>query len=257
MDREPLMRRKLEEVMRGISEVNVVGSFKNSEKALEYAEENRVEFALLDTEMSQMSGLALGRKLKEVCPGIVLVYMTGDILQLEDIIRMKADYCILKPCGRCDIEDAVKRAILLSKRQEKQLKVRMFGRFDVFYNGEVLYFKNAKSKELLALCMDRCGGNVSMEESIDKLWPERAYDEKVKRLYRKAVMNLQRTLQDTGVTEFFQTGRGCCHISTEKVECDYYTYLEKPDKNSKMFQGKYLFDYSWGEETLANLMNID
>ena len=93
MDREPLMRRKLEEVMRGISEVNVVGSFKNSEKALEYAEENRVEFALLDTEMSQMSGLALGRKLKEVCPGIVLVYMTGAILQLEDIRRMASISC--------------------------------------------------------------------------------------------------------------------------------------------------------------------
>lgn len=255
VDNEPLMRRKLEEIMRGIREVDVVGSFKNSEKALEYAEENTVEFALLDTEMPVMDGLDLGRKLQKVCPGIVLIYITENTDRLADILKMKADYCIMKPCGRGDIEDAAKRASLLAERQKKQLKVQMFGRFDVFLNGKVLYFKNAKSKELLALCMDRCGGNVSMEEVIDKLWPERVYDEKVKRLYRKAVMNLHGTLNEKGITEFFQTERGSCHISKEEVECDYYTYLVEPEKNGGMFRGEYLFDYSWGEETLANLMN--
>ena len=29
----------------------------------------------------------------------------------------------------------------------------------------------------------------------------------------------------------------------------------EPEKNSRLFQGEYLFDYSWGEETLALLMN--
>lgn len=255
VDNEPLMRRKLEDVMKDIREVDVVGSFKNSENALEYAEENTVEFALLNTEMPVMDGLDLGRKLKEVCPGIVLIYITENSDRLVDIVKMKADYCIMKPCSSEDIKDAAQRAELLAKRQKKRLKVQMFGRFDVFLDGKVLYFKNAKSKELLALCMDRCGGNVSMEEVIDKLWPERVYDEKVKRLYRKAVMNLQGTLKEEGITEFFQTKRGSCHIMKEDVECDYYTYLIEPEKGSRLFQGEYLFDYSWGEETLANLMH--
>lgn len=250
------MQRKLETVMRSIREVDVVGSFGNSEKALEYAEENRVEFALLDTEMPVMNGLDLGRKLKKIYPGIVLIYITGNSDRLEDIIKMKADYCIIKPCRKGDIEDAAERAKLLFRRQKKQLKVQMFGRFDVFLDGKAIYFSNAKSKELLALCMDRCGGNVSMEEAIDKLWPDRAYDEKVKRLYRKAVMNLQGTLKGEGITEFFQTKRGICYIAKEDVECDYYTYLMKPERNRGLFQGKYLFDYSWGEETLANLIDI-
>lgn len=255
VDSEPLMRQKLEEVMNGIREVDVVGSFKNSEKALEYAEENTVEFALLDTEMPVMDGLDLGRKLQKICPGIVLIYITENSARLADILKMKADYCIMKPCGREEIVEAAERAKLLCKRQKKRVTVQMFGRFDVFLNEEVLYFKNAKSKELLALCMDRCGGNVSMEEVIDKLWPERIYDEKVKRLYRKAVMNLQGTLKEKGIMDFFQTERGNCHISKTGVECDYYTYLVEPEKNDRMFRGEYLFDYSWGEETLANLMN--
>lgn len=241
--------------MRDIGDVDVVGSFKSPESALEYAERNTVEFALLDTEMPVMDGLELGKKLQKACPGIVLIYITENSNRFPDMLKMKADYCILKPWERADIEDAAKRAKLLSKRQKKQLAARMFGRFDLFLNGKALYFKNAKSKELLALCMDRCGGSVSMEEAIDKLWPERAYDEKVKGLYRKAVMNLHGTLRETGVTEFFQTKRGSCHISRAEVECDYYTYLVEPEKHAKMFSGEYLFDYSWGEETLANLMD--
>lgn len=250
------MQHKLETVMKSIREVDVVGSFGNSEKALEYAEENKVEFALLNTEMPVMDGLDLGRELKKIYPGIVLIYITGNSDRLVDLIKMKADYCIIEPCQKKDIEDAAERAKLLSRRQKKPLNVQMFGRFDVFLNGKVIYFHNAKAKELLALCMDRCGGNVSMEEAIDKLWPDRTYDEKVKRLYRKAVMNLQGTLKGEGITEFFQTKRGNCCIMKEDVECDYYTYLIEPERNRDMFQGKYLFDYSWGEETLANLMNI-
>ena len=255
VDHEPLMRQELETIMKGIREVNVVGSFRNSEHALEYAEDNIVEFALLNTEMPKMDGLDLGRKLREVRPGVVLIYITESRDRLFDLLKMRADYCIMKPYSRDDIEDAAKRARLLAVRQKKTVTVRMFGRFDVFVNGKALYFKNAKSKELLALCMDRRGGNVSMEEAVDKLWPERAYDEKVKRLYRKAVMNLQGTLKENGITELFQTGRGSCQISRGEVECDYFTYLAEPEKNREMFQGDYLFDYSWGEETLANLMD--
>ena len=255
VENEPLIRQKLEKMLRGIREVNVVGSFGDSEKALEYAEENIVEFALLNTELYPNDGLDLGRNLRKVRPGIVLIYITKNTDRLVDVLKMKADYCIMVPYGREDIEDAVERAKLLIKRQKKCVTVRMFGRFDVFVDGRLLYFKNAKSKELLALCMDRCGGSVSMEEAVDKLWPERVYDEKVKRLYRKAVMNLQGALKEKGITELFQTKRGSCHISSDEVECDYFTYLVESEKNSRMFQGEYLFDYSWGEETLANLMN--
>lgn len=255
VDNEPLMRRKLETMVEDIREVDVAGSFGSSREALRYAEKNNVEFAILDTEMPEINGLDLGRKLKDTCPGIVLIYTTKKCERLAEVIRMKADYCIMKPYDQYDIEDAAKRAMLLCRRQKKHLTVQMFGRFDVFLDGEVIYFRNAKSKELLALCMDRCGGNVSMEEVIDKLWPDRAYDEKVKRLYRKAVMNLHGTLKENGVAEFFQTARGSCHISKDEVECDYYTYMVEPEKNEKMFHGDYLFDYSWGEETLANLMN--
>lgn len=255
VDDDPGYVLRLEKEFRDIREVEVVGSFRNPRQALEYAEENTVEFALLDIRMPEMDGLELGRRLKEIYPGMVLIYVTGYSDHVVDVLRMKADYCIMKPYDRCDIEDATQRACLLSRRQRKTIAVRMFGRFDLFCGGMAVYFKNAKSKELLALCFDHCGGSVAMEEAIDKLWPERVYDEKVKKLYRKAVMNLQETLRPRGIRNLFRTGRGSCCILKEEVDCDYYAYLEDPLKNDVLFRGEYLFDYSWGEETLASLLN--
>ena len=86
---------------------------------------------------------------------------------------MKADFYIFKPYSSKDIEDAIYRARLLAVRQRKRIAVRTFGRFDVFAAGRPICFKNAKSKELLALCVDRRGGEVMMDEAIDMLWPER------------------------------------------------------------------------------------
>lgn len=254
VDDELISMEQFEEECKLIKDINIVGKFDNPKKALEFAKKNRVDFALLDVEMPEMNGLELGKYLKEIHPNIILIYVTGYTKYVVDTMKLKADYCIMKPYDEKDIEDAVVRAKLLSKRLNKKIRIQMFGRFDVFVDDEVLHFQNKKSKELLALCMDHKGGMVSMEEVIDKLWPERLYDEKVKRLYRKAVICVQEVLDKAGIGQIFINKRGKCHVVTSGIECDYYTYLENPAENVDLFQEEYLFDYEWGEETLAQLM---
>ena len=75
-----------------------------------------------------------------------------------------------KPYDRKDIEEVLERARLLARRQNKRVYFRTFGRFDMFVDGRAVYFENAKAKELLALCVDRRGGIVTIEEAADKLW---------------------------------------------------------------------------------------
>ena len=238
VDDELLSMEQFEEECRGIPEINVVGKFDNPEDALTYAKSNRVDFALLDVEM----------------PHMILIYVTGYTQYVVDVMKIKADYCIMKPYDEKDIKDAIERAKLLSKRQEKRVRVQMFGRFDVFVDDKVLHFQNKKSKELLALCMDHKGGIVTMEEATDKLWPDRPYDERVKRLYRKAIGSVQEVLEEAGINGFFESGRGSCHVHIGDIQCDYYTYLSNPVQYEDLFQEEYLFDYEWGEETLAQLM---
>ena len=256
VDDELLSMEEFEMECRDIKDIEIVGKFSRPTEALEYAQNNPIDFALLDVEMPEMNGIELGKKLREIHCEIILIYITGYSKYFVDAMKMKADYCIMKPYDKQDIEDAIRRAKLLSRRQEKRIQVRMLGRFNVFVEGEPVHFGNAKSKELLALCMDHMGGEVSMEEAIDKLWPDREYDEKVKKMYRKAVIFLQKTLAGHNASDIFETNRGSCHVLVKKIDCDYFKYMEDKEKNEELFKGEYLFDYSWGEERIAELMDF-
>ncbi len=139
---------------------------------------------------------------------------------------------------------------------ERIVRAVTFGRFDLFSGNECVRFSCRKSKELLALCVDRCGGLVTMEEAIDKLWPERVYDHRVKQLYRKAVCELRKVFERIGLSEAFVTGRGNCFIQPEYFQCDYFDFLKGIDGDFPPFYGEYLYDFSWAEETLAKLEYI-
>lgn len=136
----------------------------------------------------------------------------------------------------------------------KHVRAVTFGRFDIFVDNEPVIFSSNKAKELLALCIDRRGGEVGMEEAIDKLWPNKSFDDRTKRLYRKAVTNLRLTLSKYEADYIFVKKRGCCYILSNAIECDYYRFLDDPEENLPGFGGEYLFDYPWGEKTLAMLI---
>ena len=144
--------------------VYVAGTFTDPEAAWKFAKDNYIELALLDVRMPKLNGIELGKRIRSIYPECVIIYVT-----------------------------AYKEPCILAVRQRKRIAVRTFGRFDVFAAGRPICFKNAKSKELLALCVDRRGGEVMMDEAIDMLWPERPYDDRVKKLYRKSVLMLNHT----------------------------------------------------------------
>lgn len=232
--------------------LEVKGAFEYSEDALKYAEGHRVDLAVLDIEMPHMNGLELGKRLRERYPAAVIIYVTGyGKHALEAMTKVKADVFLTKPYTEEDIDRALETALLLQKRQEKRISVQAFGRFQVFADGRLVVFQNAKAKELLALCVDHMGGEVSMEEAVDKLWAQKPYDERVKRLYRKAVGAVKATLEEYGAEGFFHNSYGCCYVDTAAVECDYFEFRRNGRKGN--YPGNYLFDYSWSEETAASL----
>lgn len=132
--------------------------------------------------------------------------------------------------------------------------VHTFGRFYVYFSGNIIEFKNHKSKELLALCIDRCGGNVSMEEAIDVLWPDHPYDMRVKALYRRTVLCLRKTLCSHGIARMFEANRAECHVNFGEICCDYYEYLAGVETAKNSYQREYMYEYSWAEETNARLL---
>ena len=255
VDDERLALRQFALETEDVPGVDVAGAFTNPLEALQFLRENPVDAAFLDIEMPEMNGIVLAEKMREIMPDLVVVFITGYEQYTLDALKIKADYYLTKPYDTKDIREVLERAFLLSARQKKRVYIRTFGRFDVFIDGQAVYFSNTKAKELLALCVDHRGGTVTIEEAADKLWENRVYDSRVKNLYRKAVMQIRQLLAGYGVEEIFSGGRGSCQIDALKVDCDYYELLRGNPEAVREWRitGNYLQEYSWAEETCARL----
>lgn len=240
----------LESELEKVVDIDIVGCFSDPEAAQDYIEKHNVDFALLDVQMPGISGLELGSVLRKVNPHAIIIYVSSYPEYFSEAYRnVRADYYMLKPYRHEDVEDALDRARLLAKRQKKRVQIRTFGRFDVFIDEQPVRFKNAKAKELLAICVDHKGGTVKMEEAIDKLWEDSPMSENVKARYRKAVAYLHALMMEYRVPDVFVSGYGSCHIVKDAVSCDYYEFIDSSVKPH--FLGEYMHEYSWAEETAA------
>lgn len=219
--------RLFEEQCKQFSYVELCGKFNNAEDTLKYVSSHKVEVTFINIELNGIGGLWLGEKLREINPKIVLVFFTEHTEYTLEALRIKTDDYLIKPYTIEDLTWTMENARLLSHRQKKAVYIRTFGRFDLFINGQLIRFPNKKAKELLALCVDNKGGIVSMEEAIDKLWENRLYDERVKNLYRKAVMDLNKIFRLYDIKDVFIKKRAVCWVNYDSIECDYYTWIEE------------------------------
>ncbi len=249
-----IFRRFLGSLLANLKGIESVREFGSPAPALEYARNNLAAFAVLDIGILETDQFNLDRELKELFPNLIVIYINRTPHHKLEDMGNHGDYCFMISFNQAEILDMVH--IVNNMMGNKKARAVMFGRFQFFVRERLVYFANAKSKELLALCLDHRGGEVSMEEAVDKLWPDRVYDDKVKKLYRKAVTSLQTVLREAGAGEIFMTKRGVCYVNIDEIECDYYNFLESKNRKNCLFDGMYLFDYEWGEETLALLERI-
>ncbi len=233
----------------GIADIEIVGKFDFPEDALDYAKENKVDLVISDINMPGMTGLELGKQLKELNPEIIIVYVTGYGEYAQEAMALRAATYIMKPYNKDDIEFAVTRAKLLYRGNKSGILVTTFGRFNVFYQGKPLNFKNSKSKELFALCIEHNGSQVSLEEAVDKLWEDKPFADPVKALYRKAVMELKNTLKTVECDDIVNTGRGSIWVDVDRIDCDYCKLLQSNYEKGDDYMGEFMLEYSWAEPT--------
>ena len=138
----------------------------------------------------------------------------------------------------------------------KKIVITTIPNFLVRANGEILRINNVKSRELLALLVDRAGVGVSSTEAISYLWPEREGDEKTQALYRMTLKRLMDTLREAGIEELIgATGREK-YIDCSRVDCDLYRILDGDIDAVQHYVGEYMREYSWAEIRNAQLSSI-
>lgn len=256
VDDEPLILEELEYLCRDEKDVCICGSFGNPADALDYVQNNPVDFAFLDISMPGMTGFELLEKMRGIQKEMQAAFVTAyDQYALEAFRRDACDY-LLKPFGRREVAhalDKARRILGVGKPKEESVVFRTFGRFDLFLNGHPVSFSSRKAKELLALLVARKGGMVEMEFAIEMLWENQPFGERSKARFRKAVMNLRNTLRESGALWLIRAERGRLWLELEGVVCDYFLLLEGDPKAARQFQGEFMSEYSWSESYLPVL----
>ena len=240
-----------------IDDLSLIGYFDNPYDAIDFSKRNKVEVALLDIEMPGMNGIQLAKELRKIYPEIIIVFISAYNNYLEEFIKVHADYYLLKPYTKEDIEDIFKRARLLVKRQEKRIRIVTFGQFDVFIDGKPASFNGKKVKELFALLVDKNGQPLPSEEAFHCLWEGEYYNNENASKYRKLWSRLMEFLKENNLEDLIiDDHKGLRCLNTDMVECDYFKFLSGDITARNNFTYTYMTEYWWGEETLAKLTEI-
>lgn len=223
--------------------------FRRAQEAIDFMRNEQCDVAFLDIEMKGMSGVELARELKDINPDVNVIFATGFGSYRDAAFDMHASGYLIKPIT----VEGVKRELENLRRPvaaPKRLKLLTFGNFEVLYNDKPLVFKYQKSKELLAYLVDRRGAMCSTGELMGVLFEDETGH---KAYYHRLRSDLLDTLTECGCESVVTQQRGLLGVAANKVDCDYYDYLDGKCELTKLYHGEYMAQYSFAEITNAEL----
>lgn len=226
-------------------DINVHPFRNNPLMALEYVAKNPVDVAFLDINMPAIDGILLAEKLLEVNPDLRLVFISG-YEQNEESLKKRFNGNLAgffnKPYQENELRRIINEIIYNSRHETV---ITCFGTFTVTVNKEIVRFETKKSRELLALLVNENGNVADSGFLATRLWPDKD-DKSGKTLYKDTIYRLRKTLNAYGVGNILEQGRGWARVKKEGVDCDYWSYEEKP---FVLGEGRaYLPEYEWAAE---------
>ena len=251
VDDEVLMLGALAAAIEASPDIAEVTKFSNCEEALAFATDHAVDVAFLDINMRGMGGLTLAEKIVAVCPSCKIVFCTGYAEYALPAFKLHASGYLMKPVSAKDVQAEIDN-IKGIRQSAKLLEVKCFGNFEVYAKGEKLVFKRTKTKELFAFLVDRNGAGVTVAEIGVALWGNDE-EEKNQNYVHQLFRDLRQTLEDVGAGDVFERNNYQYSINPEKIDCDYYRYLDGDVSAIRQFKGEYMTQYEFAQETRDNL----
>lgn len=255
VDDEPIALEGLVSMISEVAPQADVHGFDNASDAFIYAFTAYPQVAFLDINLRADSGLDLAKRLNEINPQINIIFTTGHKQYVERAFEMHVSGYVVKPVTPEKISRELanlRKPVTGSK--DKKVRIKTFGDFEVFVSNKPLQFSYLKTKEILAYLVDCRGSMCTNGTLIGLLWGDD--DPSSHRSYLSNLLaDLSNTLKDAGCEDILIKRRGQIGIDTTKIDCDYYRWLDGDPRARAAFAGKYMFQYSWAEETLASLIS--
>jgi two-component SAPR family response regulator len=225
-------------------------------------QKEKLDYAFLDVEMREMSGIELAKELKELCPSVRILFVSAYNQYACEAFQLHAKGYILKPATEDLIVEALD-SMEIEWRQPRKIadleegkcvSVHTFGNFDVFVENEPVQFERSKSKELFAYLIDRCGAGSSTAEIAAVLWEDVVDRKKLKNSTQTVIHSMMQSLKQRNIEDVVVKKWNYLAVDISKVECDYYKFLEGDAVAVNSYMGEYMSNYSWAEMTTASLL---
>ena len=225
--------------------------FTRSRDALAWLRDNHADLAILDIDMPDMNGLTLAAQIKKISPDTAVIFLTGFAQYAVDAFELHASGYLMKPVSREKL--AAEVAYALSDRRaapkEAHIRIQTFGGFDLFVNGKLVTFRQAKCKELLAFLVDRQGMSVTRSQAFSILWEDRLYDRPMQKQFDVILRSLRDTLKEKDVGDLIEMNKGTLRIRPEGVSCDAWRFFSGDADAVNAYRGEYMSAYSWASGT--------
>ena len=250
VDDEKLITDYVVSLCREMPPLTEAQGFTRAREALQWLGDHDADLALLDIDMPDMNGLKLAAEIKKLRPGTAIVFLTGYSEYAVDAFALRASGYLLKPVSKEKLAAEVAYALSgQRKAPEGRVVARTFGSFDLFVDGELATFRQAKCKELLAYLIDRQGGSVTRAEAFAILWEDRMYDRGMQKQLDGIIRSLRDTLAEYGIGEILEMKKGALRVRPEMISCDAWRFFQGDANAVNAFRGEYMSAYAWGTET--------
>lgn len=251
--------RALQEALAACREVPLLGEvqgFARGQDALDWLADHPADFALLDICMPGMDGFALARQIKNRSPRTAVVFLTAHVERAYEAFSVHPSGYLLKPVSADALRAEAEYALCAQRGWDTappRVEVRTFGGFELRVNGRFVSFDRARSRELLALLVDRCGIGISRSEAFATMWGDQAYDHAMQKQLDVYIRSLRKTLQAYDIEGIFELKKGIMRVLPDRIDCDLYRFLKGDRAAFDAFLGEYLPKYPWASATEARL----
>ena len=254
VDDEAQFLRHVVDSCRKIRLLKSVRGFTRPGEALDWVQKNPADLAILDINMPDMTGLELARRLREMNPGMAIIFLTAFSQYALDAYEVHPTSYLLKPVDQGRLTREIEYALFgREARKPPHIAVQTFGHFEILVDGQTLAFRRSKSKELLAYLVDRRGAGVTRQDAFAALWEDRVYDASMQKQMDVIIRSLRDTLKSSGIGELFELKNRNLRILPELVDCDLYRFLAGDQEAVNAYFGEYMSQYTWASSTEARL----
>ena len=234
---------KMAEMLGAMPELTKIAPFSRGADALQWAQTNEFDLALISVRADSADMLLLARKLREQNPACGLIFCAASGQYAIDAFDLHANGYLLRPIQPERLRTEI-TYLCGRKKPDKLLTVRCCGGFEVFdRTGTPISFRRSRSRELLALLVDRRGMSITSKEICAIFWEDDGEQDRKNMAHLWQLFSeLNRALRAAGAEGVIKRSGVGHYADMSLLDCPD---LEQGRKNRG--ESGYLKDYSWAD----------